>query len=151
MQSYAHRCIFRTTSNIYIGAFFTLVKPYFKNKLNPIELSLSSFFKQLTLSWKNLQLWKLWEKKSLVNNGTFFLKLRSGMAPSINRSSHQRCSIRKDGLRNFVKFTGKHLHQGLFKKKRLWHRCFPVNLAKFLWTHFGQKNSGRLLLIKKIF
>ena len=64
------------------------------------------------------------------------------------RSSHQSCSIIKGVLRNFVKFTGKHLCQNLFfnkvaglrpatlLKKRLWHRCFPVNFAKFLRTPF---------------
>ena len=31
-----------------------------------------------------------------------------------NRSSHQRCSVIKDVLRNFGKFTGKHLCQSLF-------------------------------------
>ena len=31
-----------------------------------------------------------------------------------NRSSHQRCSLIKDVLRNFTKFTGKHLCQSLF-------------------------------------
>ena len=31
-------------------------------------------------------------------------------------------------------------------KKRLWHRCFPVNFAKFLRTPFLQNSSGRLLL-----
>ena len=31
-------------------------------------------------------------------------------------------------------------------KKRLWHRRFPVNLAKFLTTYFLQSTSGRLLL-----
>ena len=31
-------------------------------------------------------------------------------------------------------------------KKRLWHRCFPVNFAKFLRTPFSQNTSGRLLL-----
>ena len=31
-------------------------------------------------------------------------------------------------------------------KKRLWHRCFPVNFAKFLRTPFWQNFSGRLLL-----
>ena len=41
----------------------------------------------------------------------------------ICRSSHRRCSVRKGALRNFAKFTGKHL----------WHRCF-VNFAKFLRT-----------------
>ena len=51
-------------------------------------------------------------------------------------------------LRNFAKFTGKHLCQSLFfntvtglspailLKKRLWQRCFPVNFAKFLLTPF---------------
>ena len=38
------------------------------------------------------------------------------MAMSINRSSHQRCSVKKSVLRNFKKFTGKHLCQTfLFK------------------------------------
>ena len=31
-------------------------------------------------------------------------------------------------------------------KKRLWHRCFPVNFAKFSRTPFLQNTSGRLLL-----
>ena len=31
-----------------------------------------------------------------------------------NRSSHQRCSVRKGVLRNFRKFTGKRLYQSLF-------------------------------------
>ena len=31
-----------------------------------------------------------------------------------NRSSHQRCSAKKGVLRNFAKFTGKHLCQSLF-------------------------------------
>ena len=65
----------------------------------------------------------------------------------------------KKGIpRNFSKFAGKHLCQSLFinkvagltrttlLKKRLWHRCFPVNFAKFLRTPFLQNTSGRLLL-----
>ena len=51
---------------------------------------------------------------------------------------------KKVGLKNLTKFTGKHLCQSLFfnkvavlrlatlLKKRLWHRCFPVNFAKLL-------------------
>ena len=31
-------------------------------------------------------------------------------------------------------------------KKGLWHRCFPVNFAKFLRTTFSQNTSARLLL-----
>ena len=30
-------------------------------------------------------------------------------------------------------------------KKRIWHRCFPVNLGQFLRTPFLQNTSGRLL------
>ena len=59
------------------------------------------------------------------------------------------CSIRKmfvdiskaatgGFLSNFVQCTGKHL---FLLKERLWPRCFPVNVAKFL-----QNTSGRLLL-----
>ena len=79
------------------------------------------------------------------------------------RSSHQMCSVKKSVLRNFEKFTGKHLCQSIFfnkvaglsprlspatlLKKRLWHRCFPVNFAKFLRTPFLQNTSRRLLFI----
>ena len=52
----------------------------------------------------------------------------------------------KGAPRIFTKFKGKHLCQSLFfnkvtglnpatlLKKRLWHRCFPVNFAKLLRT-----------------
>ena len=72
------------------------------------------------------------------------------------RSSHQRWSVKKGIPENFTKFTGKHLYQSLFfnkvtdlrpvsflvklqtwdLKKRLWHRCFPVNFGKFLRALF---------------
>ena len=44
LWSYVHRGIFRAKSNIYDGAFFTLVKPYFKNVLNSMESPLGSIF-----------------------------------------------------------------------------------------------------------
>ena len=74
------------------------------------------------------------------------------------RSSHWRCSVRKVVLRNFANFTGKHLCQSLFFnkiadlrpatlfRKRLWHRCFPVNFVKFLRTSFLQNIFERLFL-----
>ena len=61
---------------------------------------------------------------------------------------------RRSLLENFPKFTGKHLCQILFfnkvadlrlanlLKKRLWHRCFAVNFAKFLRTLFLQNTSS---------
>ena len=66
------------------------------------------------------------------------------------RSSHHRCSVKKGVLRNFAKFAGKHLCQSLFFNKvaglRLWHRCFPVNFAKFLRTYFFIEHIHWLLL-----
>ena len=59
-----------------------------------------------------------------------------------NRNSHRRCSVKKDVLRNFAKFTGKYLCQSLFLnkvaglrpvtllKKRLWQRCFLVWISR---------------------
>ena len=69
-----------------------------------------------------------------------------------------RCSVKKGVLENFSKFTGKHLRQGLFfnkvaglrpatlLKKRLWHKWFPVNFAKFLRTPFLREHLRWLLM-----
>ena len=62
-----------------------------------------------------------------------------------DRSSRLEAFCKKGVFKNFSKFPGKHLCQGLFfnkvagpraEKKRLWHRCFTVNSAKFLRTPF---------------
>ena len=66
-------------------------------------------------------------------------------------------------LGNFTKFTGKQLcHSHFFNKvsffkKRLWHRCFPVNFAKFIRTPFFHRRPsvtasvpGQLFLCKLI-
>ena len=50
--------------------------------------------------------------------------------------------MKKGVLRNFNRPAATLL------KKRLWHRCFPVNFARFLRTPFLQKTSGRQLLFK---
>ena len=63
----------------------------------------------------------------------------------------------KGVLRSSAKFTGKHLCQSLFfnkvagrpgtlLKKRLWHRCFPVNFGKFLRTPFFTEHLWWLFL-----
>ena len=52
------------------------------------------------------------------------------------RSSRPEVFCKKAVLRNFAKFKGERLCQGLFLKKvaglRLWYRCFLVNFVKFL-------------------
>ena len=76
-----------------------------------------------------------------------------------------RCSVKKGVLRNFAKSTGKHLRQSFFfnkvaslrpatlLKKRLWHRCFPVDFGeiskntfftKHLWTTASASNVKRI-------
>ena len=87
----------------------------------------------------------------------FSVTIESGRV--IHRSSQRRCSIEKDVLENFAKFTGKHLCQNLKVaglrpaallkfKKRLWHRCFPVNFAEFLRTTFYRTPSVDCFWIK---
>ena len=65
--------------------------------------------------------------------------------------------MKKSVLRNFIKFTGKHLCQNFFFNKvaglrpaallktRLWHRCLSGNFAKFLRKAFLKHASGQLL------
>ena len=62
--------------------------------------------------------------------------------------------LKKDVLKNFA---GKHLCQSFFfnkvaglpgtlLKKRLWHRCFPVNFANFLRTPIFKEHLWWLFL-----
>ena len=74
------------------------------------------------------------------------------------RSSCPEVFCKKGVLRNFGKFTGKHQCQSLFfnkvaglrpatlLEKRPWHRCFRVNIVKFLRTSFLTEHLWWLLL-----
>ena len=57
----------------------------------------------------------------------------------------KKCSQQKQKQKNE---TEKHLclRSAISLKKRLWHSCFPVNLAKFLRTTFLQNTSKGVLL-----
>ena len=52
---------------------------------------------------------------------------------------------KKGVLRNFTGNVAG-LRPGTLFKKRLWHRCFPMNFAKFVRKSFLQNTSGRLFL-----
>ena len=79
-----------------------------------------------------------------------------------SRSSRPEVFCKNGVLRNFTKLTGKHLRQSLFfnkvvglrpatlLKRRLWHRCFPVNFEKFRRTPFFIEHLWRLLRSLKI-
>ena len=62
------------------------------------------------------------------------------MTFSKSRISHQRYSVKKGNTSTRVSFLIKLQTLGLrpatLLKKRLWHKCFPVNFAKFLRTPF---------------
>ena len=72
-----------------------------------------------------------------------------------DRSTRPQVFYKKGVLRNFTKFAWKRLCQSLsfqrlkpatLLKKRLWHRCFPVNFAKLLRAPFLSEQLRWLLL-----
>ena len=81
---------------------------------------------------------------------------------SRSKAVDQRCSVKKVFLEFSQNSQEKHLCQSLFNKvagllkRRIEHRCFPVNFAKFLRTpffieHLWTASSARSKLqIKKI-
>ena len=90
----------------------------------------------------------------------FFRKYQEIQNPSspFVRSSHPEVFCKISVLKNFTKFTGKHLCQSLLfnkvaglrpatlLKKKLCNRCFPANFVKFLRTHFYIERLWWLLL-----
>ena len=99
------------------------------------------------------------ELKKSISKKKLVARLIIFNVTALFRGSHRKCSARKAVLRNFAKFTGKHLCQSLIfnkaaglrlatvLKKRLWHRCFPLNFAKFLRTPVLQNTSGGLFCL----
>ena len=57
----------------------------------------------------------------IVSSSGYVEELKHGATSQkifyLNRSSHRRCSVRKDVLKSFAKFTGKHLCQSRFFNK----------------------------------
>ena len=92
-------------------------------------------------------------ENSIQNLEVYLFSSFPGFLLCTYRSSCPEVFCKKDVLRNFAKFTGKHLCQSFFfdkvaglrlailLKKRPWRRCFPVNFAKFLKTLFLQNTS----------
>ena len=105
-------------------------------------------FIRVKICWKLIWKWQIWtaRKDAYIDKGVVTV-----------RSRRPEVFCKKGVLRNFPKFTGKHLCQSLFfntvaglrpstlLKKRLWHRCFPVNFVKFLRTPFLTEHFWWLL------
>ena len=79
------------------------------------------------------------------------------MQGKTNRSSLPEVFYKEGVLKDFAKFTLKQLRQSLFfnkvatlLKRRLWHRCFPMNFTKLLRTRFLKEHLRRLLNKKRL-
>ena len=86
---------------------------------------------------KNAGLQALSFIKKILEHRCFLRTLRN-----FHLNSRPEVFRKKGVLRSFTKFTGRYLRPATLLKKRLWHRCFPVNFAKFLKTPFLQNTSG---------
>ena len=62
----------------------------------------------------------------------------------ISASSYYVHNQRQEFWYNFCFTKMSHLQPAALLKRRLWHRCFPVNLAKFSRTPFLQNTLRRL-------
>ena len=90
----------------------------------------------------------------------YFYTVNQSLFDTNKKKQSSRGVLLKGVLRNLTKFTGKQLYPRLFfnkvadlrpatlLKKRLWHRCFPVNFVKFLRTPLFTEHLWWLLLNK---
>ena len=85
----------------------------------------------LTLSWRRSLRYRKQPPEVLVEK-TFPYKVHK-----IHRKTHVPESL-------LLKSCRPRPRPATFFKKKLWHRCFPVNFLKFLRTPFLQNTSGRL-------
>ena len=134
-----------------------------------IHVTFSRLFVCLFAFWKNNlltlnRLIKTWLKFALEIYTNLFVSCKKfsktwTYVSSRFKSSRPKVFCKIGFLKNFARFTGKHLCHSLFfnkvarrqslfnlLKKRLGRRCFPVNFAKFLRKPSLQYTSGRLFL-----
>ena len=127
------------------------------------------------ISWTSQVFWRITNVKVLENFDVNFVIAKSTFeenfrhinklffrTPKNGRSSHQRCFIEIGVLKNFTKFTGKHLRQSFFfnnfiKKETLAEACnfikketlahvFSCEFCEIFKNTFLPNTSGRLLL-----
>ena len=158
------RCVSRTQSNIYPIAFLRkqLTVPYVyseRNRTSKMEILEKNFFSRSIFTQKApsqmfdsvlhtpLELLTIFAKSFILD-----FQLRSEYAYGIVnyfskrlRSSHQRCSVRKDVLRNFAKFTGNTCVRVFFNKVVGLAQVFSCEFSEISKNTFSQNNSGRLL------
>ena len=126
---------------------FLLFQSFFLIFIKNIEQSSCAQISKLMVLWRHYVPYLVWVK-NWVSALLFIV--------SCGRNRPEVFCI-KVVLKNFANFTGKHLCQSLIfnkvaglrpalLKKRLWHKCFPVNFAKFLKTRFFMEHLWGMLL-----
>ena len=85
----------------------------------------------------------IWWFSTFQSQSNHVLSFKTIFNISHYRSSHQSCSIKKVFLKisqnlqeNTCAWVSCRQRPTTLLKKRLWHRCFPVNFTKFLRTPF---------------
>ena len=98
-------------------------------------------------------MWVIWR---VIDGGKDMHMLQEN-STSGSESYHPEVFYKKGALKNFAKFTGKHLcrnhffykvaglRPATFLKKRFGHMCFPVNFVKFLRSSFYRTHSSGCL------
>ena len=135
-------------------------------------------FLSATSSWKKIRESKISLKDALNQQKVMLILLIRHLTRETCpfRSSHWRCSVQNDVLKNFANFTGKHFCWSLFWQKqslevfcrkdvvevllnftgkhlswsvfnKFQHRCFPVKFTKLLKTPILKNRWKRLLLL----
>ena len=108
--------------------------------------------------WFKIQLHSIYENWDFINFSALTTYTQIVIVTNKVQKQPPGVFYKKDVLKNFSKFTGKHLCWSLFfnkdaglrpatlLKNRFQQRCFPVNFVKFLRTPFLKNTSWRLLL-----
>ena len=124
---------------------FTIILKSFAKSVSYLALCFSkletTFFKKYLL-YSGYSMWLQCHKTCIRRKKISFWKYLKFIQHSFwtLEEATRRCFERKCVLRNFTR-------PSILFKKRLWHRCSPVNFVKFLRTPFLQ-NSSRWLLLK---
>ena len=91
------------------------------------------YYKIIYIALANIFIPKFQRRKIIPVNINFF---SDNLFFLLDRSSQRMYSVKKDVFRNLQNSQENTCARVSFLKKRLWHKCFPVNFAKFLRTCF---------------
>ena len=86
------------------------------------------------------------QKSSIWGVFSIFKKKCFSLNKSIIRNSRPELFCKKGVLKNVAKFTGTPVLESFLLEKKLRHRCFPVNCAKFLRISIFIKHLRWLIL-----